>query len=191
MTRHVAFLRAINLASKRRVAMADLRDELESLGYDDVATYIASGNAIFTATGKAAALEKAIEPALSKRFGFEIPTMVRTATQVRKVVALEPFGAIADGDHWYVTFLRSKPTAAAAKAVAALSNDIDTLEVHGTELHQLIHGSLLDSTVKAPALAKALGGIEGTNRNSTMLRKLLDKLEPVATAPRARARPRR
>jgi uncharacterized protein (DUF1697 family) len=176
VTRQVAFLRAINLGSKRRVAMADLREELEVLGYDDVATYIASGNAIFSATGKAAALEKAIEPALAKRFGFEIPTMVRTAAQVRKVVELEPFGAIADGDHWYVTFLKSKPTAAQAKAVAELSNDVDTLEIHGAELHQLIHGTLLESKVKANALGKALGGIEGTNRNSTMLRKLLDKL---------------
>lgn len=176
MTRHVAFLRAINLGSKRRVAMADLREELEALGYDDVSTYIASGNAIFTATGKATALEAAIEGPIATRFGFEIPTFVRTATQVRKVVELEPFGAIGDGDHWYVTFLKSKPTAAQAKAVAALSNDTDTLEIHGTELHQLIHGTLLESSIKATALDQALGGIVGTNRNSTMLRKLLDKL---------------
>ena len=176
MTRHVAFLRAVNLGAKRRVAMADLREELEGLGYEEVSTYIASGNAIFDATGKAAALEKSIEPVLAKRFGFEIPTFVRTAAQVRTTVALEPFGAIADDDHWYVTFLRSKPSAAEAKAVAALSNDVDTLEIHGAELHQLIHGTLLQSTVKAAALKNALGGVEGTNRNSTMLRKLTDKL---------------
>ena len=176
MTRHVAFLRAINLASKRRVAMADLREELEALGYDDVSTYIASGNAIFDATGGAAALERAIEPALEARFGFAIPTFVRTATQVRKAVALEPFGALTGNDTWSVTFLRKAPPAAAKKAVAALSNDVDTLEVHGAEQHQLIHGTLLESTVKAKALDQALGGIVGTNRNSVMLRKLLEKL---------------
>jgi len=177
MTRHVAFLRAINLASKRRVAMADLREELEALGYDDVATYIASGNAIFSATGKAAAIEQAIEPALAKRFGFDIPTFVRTAAQVRKAVELEPFGTLAGGDTWSVTFLRKAPPAAAKRAVAALSNDVDTLEVHGADLHWHVKGGgRMGTTVKDAQVAKALGGIEGTNRGSVMLRKLVAKL---------------
>jgi uncharacterized protein (DUF1697 family) len=177
VTRHVAFLRAINLASKRRVAMADLRDELEALGYDDVATYIASGNAIFTATGSSAALERAIEPALATRFGFDIPTFVRTAAQVRRAVELEPFGPLADRDTWSVTFLRTAPKAAAKQAIAALSNDVDTLEVHGADLHWHVRGGgRMGTTVKDAQVGKALGGIEGTNRSSTMLRKLLEKL---------------
>lgn len=176
MTRYVAFLRAINLGAKRKVPMADLRAELEALGYDDVATYIASGNAIFSTTKKAPAIEAELEPVLEKRFGFAIPVMVRTAAQVRKAVELEPFGPPTDAAGWYVTFLKSTPTAAAKQAVEALSNDVDTLEIHGADLHQRIAGNLMDSTVKATALGKALGGIEGTNRNSTMLRKLVDRL---------------
>jgi uncharacterized protein (DUF1697 family) len=175
--RYVAFLRAINLAKNRRVAMADLREELEAVGFADVGTYIASGNAYFTATGKAADLERAIEPRLAKRFGFEIPTIVRTRAQLEKAVALEPFGALGTGDTWSVTFLRKAPSAAAKQAVAALSNDVDTLEVHGADLHWHVRGGgRMGTTVKDAQVGKALGGIEGTNRNSTMLRKLLEKL---------------
>ena len=48
MPRNIALLRGINLGAKRRVAMADLRALLEELGYTDVRTVLASGNAIFT-----------------------------------------------------------------------------------------------------------------------------------------------
>ena len=48
MARLVALLRGINLGSKRRVAMADLRELLAELGYEDVRTVLASGNAVFT-----------------------------------------------------------------------------------------------------------------------------------------------
>lgn len=177
MSRYVAFLRAINLGAKRRVAMADLREVFDSLGYDDVSTYIASGNVVFTATGKGADLERAIEPALAERFGFDIPTMVRTPAQIRKAVDLAPFTDLGDGDTWSITFLRKAPTAAARKAVAALSNDADLLEVHGAELHWAVRkGGRADVSVKDKDLDRALGGIEGTNRSTTMLRKLLERI---------------
>ena len=176
MSRYVAFLRAINLGAKRRVAMADLREVFESLGYDEVSTYIASGNVLFAATGKAADLERAIEPALAERFGFEIPTIVRTPAQIRKAVELEPFTDLADGDTWSITFLRTAPTPAARKAVAALSNDTDLLEVHGAELHWAVRkGGRANVSVTDKALDRALGGIPGTNRSTTMLRKLLER----------------
>ncbi len=57
MARQVALLRGINLGSKRRIAMADLRELLTELGYEDVRTVLASGNAIFTGP-KAKAREK-------------------------------------------------------------------------------------------------------------------------------------
>ena len=47
--------------------------------------------------------------------------------------------------------------------------------MHGTELHQLIHGGVSDSSVKSSALAKALG-VPYTGRNAKSLRKLAAKL---------------
>ena len=53
MARLVALLRGINLGAKRRVAMADLRALLEEIGYTDVRTVLASGNAVITVRSRA------------------------------------------------------------------------------------------------------------------------------------------
>jgi len=91
MTRFVALLRAVNVGG-RALPMAALRELCEGeLGWQAVATYIQSGNVVFEANGKAAALEKALEEAIVKRFGFEAPAMVRTAAEWRAVLAANPF----------------------------------------------------------------------------------------------------
>ena len=54
MTRMVALMRGINVGGNKRVPMADLRDVLASLGYTDVQTLLASGNAVFTCSPAAA-----------------------------------------------------------------------------------------------------------------------------------------
>ncbi|MGH9273531.1 MAG: DUF1697 domain-containing protein, partial [Acidimicrobiales bacterium] len=84
--RHVAFLRAVNVG-KRQVKMAQLREVVVGLGYDDVRTYIASGNVAFDAAGTGPSLERNLEPAFQDAFGFEIPTYVRTLAEVERVVA--------------------------------------------------------------------------------------------------------
>jgi uncharacterized protein (DUF1697 family) len=175
MPRFAGFLRAVNLAGKRKVAMAQLREECEGLGFDDVSTYINSGNVLFSATGKGPDLEPRIEQRLHKVFGFEIETFVRTAKEVEHAIALQPFGRVTDTQTHMVLFLRGKPTAAVRTAVEALSNDVDRLVVDGREVHQLIAGKIMDSTLKAKHW-KCLGDQPTTARNTTMLRKLAEKL---------------
>jgi uncharacterized protein (DUF1697 family) len=155
--------------------MDRLRSEFEALGFDDVTTFIASGNVLFEATGSPASLESMIEARLAEQLGYEVPTFVRTARAVTKASALEPFGDIADGDTHHIVFLRKAPAAAATQATEALSNDQDRFEVHGTELHWRIHGGLTDSSVKSSVLAKAHGQA-CTTRNTKSLRKLAEKL---------------
>ena len=166
----MAFLGGINVGG-HRVAMERLRKEFEALGHDDVRTFIASGNVVFTATGRAPAVEREVEAHLTECLGYPVPTFVRTAAAVRKVAALEAFGATAPGDSYFVGFLRKAPTAAAARATAALSNDQDRFEVHGKELHWLIHGGMSDTSVTSAELGRALG-VACTTRNTRSLRKL-------------------
>lgn len=175
MTRYVAFLRAVNVG-KRRVAMARLREVLEELGLQDVSTYINSGNAIFSASEATGALESQIEARLEEVFGFEVATFVRTAEEVGEIVAHQPFGAIGEGETHMVAFLREPCTPAMGQAAEALSTSTDELVVHGRELHWLIHGSFMDSTLKARDW-KALGAQLTTTRNTTMLAKLAAGLE--------------
>lgn len=92
MARWAAFLRGINVGTAHRVAMADLRSLLtDELGYGDVRTLINSGNVVFTAGGSSSAHEQRIATALEQRFGFAIPTIVRSIASVREVLDANPF----------------------------------------------------------------------------------------------------
>ena len=170
MTQQVAFLGGINVGG-HRVSMDRLRAEFGALGLDDVRTFIASGNVIFSSTTTGPKLEARLEAHLGEQLGFAVPTFVRGAAAVRRIATRDPFGALADGDSQYVLFLRRKPTASERAATEALSNEQDTFAVHGTEVHWLVHGKLLDSNVKPAVMARALGQ-PSTTRNVTSLRKL-------------------
>jgi uncharacterized protein (DUF1697 family) len=174
MRTYVAFLGGINVGG-HRVTMERLGAEFETLGFAEVSTFIASGNVVFSAEGARAGLEPAIEAHLAERLGYPVPTFVRTARDVVRAATLAPFGEVSAPDTHLIAFLRKAPTAAAKTTVEALSNDRDRFEVHGAELHWLIHGKLLDSSVKPAALAKALDR-QSTTRNTASLRKLAARL---------------
>lgn len=176
MARQVAFLRAINLAKHRKVSMAVLTTVFADLGYDDVETFLNSGNVAFSASGSAGALEKEIEAALEAEVGFEVTTFVRTVKQLRALVEADPFPDVKPkkDDQLHVTFLKAKPSESVARAVAELSNDDDLLVVSGRELWQLRRGSLSDTTLKPGALEKTGIG-PGTNRNMNTVRRLVEK----------------
>jgi uncharacterized protein (DUF1697 family) len=113
----VALLRAINVGGKRKVPMAELRALCEDLGYDDVATYVNSGNVVFTASGTPAKVETALERAIAKEFGFHVDVSVRTAAQWSKLVAANPFTEAATATPNFVQLFVSKgkvPAKAAA-----------------------------------------------------------------------------
>ena len=90
MTRHAALLRGVNIGPHNRIAMADLRAVLVSLGYDDVQTVLASGNAVFGASGRPATIERAIEDALATGLGLDVKVLVRTGRELDAVVMVKP-----------------------------------------------------------------------------------------------------
>ena len=175
MTVRVGFLRAVNLG-KRQVAMSRLVAVCEGLGHTDVWTFVNSGNVVFEATGARAAVEKAIEGALEAEFGFECTTFVRTASQLRTVLAAEPF-TVAAGDTHFVTFLKTAPSAGDAKRLEALSGDFDTLVVKGADVHWRMKGKSTDSRLVRRDWEKVLGPLSSTSRNMTMLTRLAAKID--------------
>src|SRR3954452_10411409 len=108
MARLVALLRGINLGAKRRIAMADLRALLEDLGYTEVRTVLASGNAIFTGPKKDA--RKRLEAALQERFAMPDDVVVRTMDELQAVIDAAPFGDdVPAPPRYFVAFLDRPP----------------------------------------------------------------------------------
>jgi uncharacterized protein (DUF1697 family) len=107
---YVALLRGINLAGKRRVAMADLRAWLAELGYENARTLLQSGNAVFRSAKRPATVQRELEAHLAERSGFSIDCVVLTADELRAVVEADPLGSVADnGSRYHVSFLRVAP----------------------------------------------------------------------------------
>ena len=162
---------------KRTVQMAKLVTICEGLGYDNVWTFINSGNVVFDAAGAATKIERTLEGAFEAEFGFECTTFVRSAAELRTALAVEPFELVA-GDTYFITFLKTAPSAAVTKALHAASNDFDTLEVHGRDVHWRMRGKSTDTKIK-PATWKLLGPNSSTSRNVNMLTKLSAKLDTM------------
>lgn len=110
--RYVALLRAINLGAVRQLKMADLRALLETLGFGDVSTYLQSGNAVFSSgEGDPSTIRATLEDSIQDRFGFNVPTLVRTAAQMREVVEGLPYAreATVDPTRVHAVFLEPTP----------------------------------------------------------------------------------
>ena len=88
--RYIALLRAVNVGGCK-LPMAELREVCAELGWQQVATYIQSGNVVFEAAGPPAALETALELAVEARFGFARPVIVRNARQWAEYAEGSPF----------------------------------------------------------------------------------------------------
>ncbi|MER6234558.1 DUF1697 domain-containing protein [Streptomyces clavifer] len=105
-TRYAALLRGINVGGHRKVPMAELRTLLGELGYDGVATYLQSGNAVFSsASGDEDSLAAELEQALADRFGFPVDCLVRTGGYLETLAGACPFPAAElQGKQLHVTF---------------------------------------------------------------------------------------
>ena len=92
MPTHVALLRGINVGGRNRVAMADLRAVLTSLVHTDVATYIQSGNVVFTSEETdTAALAAALEDAIAQSLDVRPSVVVLSRAELAQVIAGNPF----------------------------------------------------------------------------------------------------
>ena len=175
MPHYVALLRGINVGG-RTVKMDKLRAVLGKAGLTDVETVIASGNVLFGSPSRSdAALEKKIEAALEGSFGFAVKTLVRSAPEMQKVAALEPFGTLGDHDTLHVAFLKAPPSRDGLAHVLALRDTATDMKLHGRELYFKVTGRFSDSVAFRSPMEKLLG-VPMTVRNAHTVRKLCAKI---------------
>lgn len=112
--RYAALLRGVNLGGHNRIPMAALRTAVEDLGFEDVATYVQSGNVVFRAPSRPeASLVRALERTIKQTFRVDVTVMVRTAAQLARVQKDNPYLAQRrDPATLHVTFLADRPPAA-------------------------------------------------------------------------------
>jgi uncharacterized protein (DUF1697 family) len=171
---YVALLRGVNLGSRNKVAMADLRGLVEGLGCEDVATYVQSGNVVFKSKAAASGLAGRIEKQIADELGLTVSVVVRSKAQLAKIVAGNPFAKRSDdATKLHVTFLAKKPAAANVKALEPERFPREELRVSGTEVYLHYPDGYGRSKLTNAYLEKKLG-VAATNRNWRTVTKLAE-----------------
>ena len=89
---YIALLRGINVGGHKKIKMADLRLLFEALGFGKVLTYIQSGNVVFNSLEEEREkLENQISEAINNQYGFEVPVLVKTRTEINTIVDINPY----------------------------------------------------------------------------------------------------
>lgn len=171
----ISMLRGVNVGGHNRIKMDALRSLYESLGLRDPQTYIQSGNVIFSTEERdLALLAQRIEGAIERRLGFRPAVILRTASELRDVIARNPFAQRRglDPRKLLVTFLASDPGPEARDKVCSIKAAPEELRIDGRELYVYFPEGMgrsklppvLDRTLKTPA----------TSRNWTSITKMLE-----------------
>lgn len=135
---YVALLRGINMGGHKKMAMSDLRELAEGLGFSGVQTLLQSGNLVFGGSSATPAkLEKQLETALAKKLGLTTSVLVRSAAEWTKLVARNPFAKEAERDpsHMALMLLKDKPAAPAITALRKAIVGREVFEADGRALY--------------------------------------------------------
>ena len=177
MTKHISILRGINVGGKKKIKMADLKCLYELLGFQNVVTYIQSGNVIFDATAKCKAdLKTMIEEAIEDRYGFHVPVAIRTNHEIGNIIRLCPFGTVdlvEEGTKVLVTFLSSEPSEAKISAIQNYVVAPEDLVVRGREVYLYCPNGYGRSKLTTTFLERKLE-VKATTRNWKSVHKLYE-----------------
>jgi len=112
MSIYISILRGINVSGHNLIKMDDLRKSYKSLGFDNIMTYVQSGNIVFTTDEtEPGTLAQTIHERIGKDFGFDVPVLVLPVEKLERIIGANPFlrDQKIDKACLHVTFLAEKP----------------------------------------------------------------------------------
>ena len=181
----VSLLRGVNVGGHHAIKMDALRALYESLRLDDPRTYVQSGNVVFrTRERDLAKLAQRVENAIERKFGFRPAIIVRTSSEMRDVVAENPFAARQDIEpsKLIVTFLAHDPGREVRDKLLKIKTDGEELRIiRSRELYLYFPSGMGRS--KLPALLERTLPTPGTARNWNSVTKLLEMAAELEAAP--------
>jgi uncharacterized protein (DUF1697 family) len=179
MTVWVALLRGVNLGNHNKVNMPRLREALTEAGFEDVVSYVQSGNVVMRSAHRSAdAVARTVRATVSETFGLDVPVVVRSPKQLRELVEWCPFPEAVDrptGVH--VIYLDEEPDPDRVAALLAHDWSPDAIVVKGREVVIRYDDSMHASRLQHANVLKRLA-VDGTARNWRTAQALVDLTQP-------------
>jgi uncharacterized protein (DUF1697 family) len=177
----IAMLRAVNVAGYQKISMEALKALCTSMGLREVRTYIQSGNIVFREHREAPAkMALQLEERIEAEFGFRPAVMVRTAAEMRRVIADNPFAGRSgiEPNRLLVVFMDSAPTQKAREQVLGLDCDPEEMHILGREIYIYYPNGMARPKIPVARLEKMLR-CSSTGRNLNTVNKLMAMAEEV------------
>ena len=134
MIKYISLLRGINLGAHKKVNMIELKKMYESLGFENVRTYIQSGNVIFESAEKDEnKIIAKIENKIKMHFGFDVSVFIRTKDEFNKIIKNNPFNKMEEGV--YVTFISKKVDKFPIEEIEKAKSDSEKFLYLGREIY--------------------------------------------------------
>lgn len=175
---YVALLRGINVGGHHKVPMAELRKEMEKLGYKKIITLLNSGNVIFEAYDEnIEELEETISKHLEKVFGFPVPVLIRKSEEIIHLVKNNPFKNIevTKNTRLYISFLKQTPETRLDLPWISDDNSYKILEIRDRTICSVLDLSATKTPKGMDALEK-LFGKDITTRNWNTINRIAGKI---------------
>jgi uncharacterized protein (DUF1697 family) len=173
MAQHIVLLRGINLGSRNRIAMPALREALEEAGFEDVRTYLQSGNVVLGSRAKPEGVARTCERVIKKRFGLEIPVVTRARADLARIVKRNPLGKVAtDPKRYQVSFLARKLPANVVRELEEAAAESERVVAIGREVYAWHPETIARSKLWTRLAGKGLG-VNATTRNWATVEALL------------------
>ncbi len=175
MYRFVAFLRGINVGG-RAVVKEKLREIFALLGFQNISTCKQSGNVVFEAdTADAQELQVKIENKLRSSLGYEVAVFLRTISQLKSLINLDPFkNQHTEGSSFLVTFLETMPVNLQLPLPLTIpKSTAQIISAEGTEVFSVTHGGG-EGALPNPFLETKLK-VKATTRNLNTIKEIVEK----------------
>lgn len=177
--KYIAFLRGINVGGHHKIPMADLKIEMQKLGYENVITLLNSGNIIFEADSEPASdIEKRIAAHLEKTFGFPVPSIVVKSEMIVVMLNENPFKGVklTKDIRLYASFLRKNNNARFQAPWKSVDNSYEIICKSDQTILSVLDVSI-SKTPKAMEALEKFFGKDITTRNWNTIERIGKVLE--------------
>jgi len=173
MNTYITLLRGINVSGQKSIKMADLRESLEHIGFQNVQTYIQSGNVIFDTDieGKEK-IQDVVHAVILKDFGFNVPTLAVTREAVESILEANPFTGEEENKLYFV-LLKSPPEKSLVDQFNEMQFENEDFHITNDCVYLLCKKGYGNSKLSNNLIERKLK-VEATTRNLKTMEKLLE-----------------
>lgn len=172
VAKHIIFLRGINVSGKNSIKMQDLRSLLTDAGFEEVMSYIQSGNIILSSPLPKKEVKSAIHQLIQEKLGLDIEVFVVTGEELNQALLNNPFQTGHEPNRLFITFLSDQPSTDLINKLQEKDHGQEEFQLVNNMLYFFLPEGMAKSKMNNNYFEKALK-VKATGRNLNTVQKLI------------------